>query len=130
MCGVTTCIAWGFAIIYLFAAQGCEAFTTTCKNYRLRHRKLSAIEQLTDKALYIRHSSVYLQSVMSNDRVRAMSVFSAFNRKTSMMQTEGSSEEHLRKRNKYQSLANVHARNDSLNDLDVEDRKFSVNSEP
>ena len=72
MCDVTAAIIVGFAILYFFVCNGCEAFSTTCKNYSGRNRRLSKVEKLTEKALDIRHSHLYRKSVVTNTRVSAL----------------------------------------------------------
>ena len=39
LCGITTGIVATFALLFLLCANGCEAYSSTCKSYRGRHRK-------------------------------------------------------------------------------------------
>ena len=48
MCDITAAILIVTSVLYFVFCQGCEAFSKTCKNFHLRHRKLSMIEHLTD----------------------------------------------------------------------------------
>ena len=84
MSNITAGIIIFSGIAYFICCNGCEAFSSTCKNYGLRNRKLSMLEQLTDQACYIRHSSIFMQSIVSKDRQRAMSTVSAMSKKRGM----------------------------------------------
>lgn len=65
MCDVTAAIVISFAILYFFVCNGCEALSSTCKNYEERKRRLSKVEKLTKNAMTIRQSHVYRKSVVS-----------------------------------------------------------------
>ena len=87
MCDIIGLEVIAFAILYFLTCKGCEAFSTTCHNYGRRHRTLSAIEQLTESAMGIRHSSAFKHSVISSDNARAMSKLSVISRGTLIKQS-------------------------------------------
>ena len=56
MCDVIAAIVISFAIIYFFVCDGCEAFSSTCKNYEEYKHRLSKVEKLTKNVQIGNHS--------------------------------------------------------------------------
>mmetsp|Transcript_17398 Transcript_17398/g.21974 ORF Transcript_17398/g.21974 Transcript_17398/m.21974 type:complete len:100 (+) Transcript_17398:1353-1652(+) len=80
MCDTVSATLITYSLIYFTVCQGCEAYSTTCKNYQKRDLKHSMLDQLTDSALGIRHSSTFKNSVVSTENARALSKLSVLSR--------------------------------------------------
>jgi len=82
LCDIIGAMCLIFLIAYFIAANGCDALSQTCKNYRNRNKEKSEVEKLAEEALDFRYSAALKTSVISSKKARLLSSLSQVVRST------------------------------------------------
>ena len=76
MCDIFALTSFAFFIIYFLFGDGFGAIKETCRNRRTRHRRRSSFDQLVESVTSIHHSRFGRASILSAQKVLAMSHYS------------------------------------------------------